>query len=300
MGEKMREFEFYIVDVFAETKFSGNQLAVVKSAHSLSTKEMQKIAKEMNFSETTFILSEKKREDGYDVRIFTPKAELPFAGHPSLGTAYIIQKESTNTQVEQVNLNLKVGQIPVTIKRDENNQEISWMKLKNPDFGDVHESRQFAQILGLNHDDFEEHFPIREVSYGTFCFIVPLKTLDAVKRAQVNLGQFYEYITQTQAKTILVFTKDTLHDGNDLHVRFFGHYLGVPEDPATGSANGCLAAYLVKYKYIGSNTIDIRIEQGYELDRPSLLLLKATEESGKINVNIGGKVFMIAKGKIFM
>jgi trans-2,3-dihydro-3-hydroxyanthranilate isomerase len=261
---------------------------------------MQEIAKEMHFSETTFILSEKKRDDGYDVRIFTPKAELPFAGHPTLGTAFVIRQELTNIHVKQINLNLKVGQIPVTIECNDKDQEILWMKLRNPDFGDVHKSRQFAQILGLNHDDFEKHFPIREVSYGTFCFIVPLKTLDAVKRVQVNLGQFYEYITQTKAKTVLVFAKDTLHDKNDLHVRFFGHYLGVPEDPATGSANGCLAAFLVKYKYFGSDTIDIRVEQGYELDRPSLLLLKATEESGKINVNIGGKVFMIAKGKIFM
>lgn len=296
----MLEFEFFIVDVFAETKFSGNQLAVVKNASSLSTSEMQEIAKEMNFSETTFIMSEKKRDDGYDVRIFTPKAELPFAGHPTLGTAYVIQQESTNIPVEQINLNLKVGQIPVTIKGDDNKQEILWMKLKPPDFGNVHEPGQFAQILGLNHDDFKEHCPILEVSCGVFCFIVPLKTLDAVKRAQVNLDQFYKYIPQTQAKTILVFAKDTLHSGNDLHVRFFGHYYGVPEDPATGSANGCLAAYLVKYKYFGSNTIDIRVEQGYELDRPSLLLLKATEVHGEFDVNIGGKVFMIAKGKILM
>ncbi|MGD9344885.1 MAG: PhzF family phenazine biosynthesis protein, partial [Candidatus Aminicenantes bacterium] len=259
----MHEFEFYIVDVFAETKFSGNQLAVVEDASSLSTSEMQKIAKEMNFSETTFILSEKKQDDGYDVRIFTPKTELPFAGHPTLGTAYVIKKKSKNTQIKEINLNLKVGQIPVTLTCDENNQDIVWMKLKMPIFGNVHEPRQFARILGLNHNDFDDHFPVHEVSCGTFCFIVPLKSLDAVKRAQVNLGQFYEYIANTQAKTILVFTKETLYETNDLHVRFFGHYLGVPEDPATGSANGCLAAYLVKHKYFESETIEMRVEQGY-------------------------------------
>jgi trans-2,3-dihydro-3-hydroxyanthranilate isomerase len=296
----MRELEFYIVDVFAETQFSGNQLAVVKNASSLSTSEMQKIAREMNFSETTFILSEKKRDGGFDVRIFTPKTELPFAGHPTLGTAYVIQKASMNNQVEQINLNLKVGQIPVTIKCDENKRDILWMKLKTPDFGDVHESKQFAQILGLNNDDFDERFPICEVSCGVFCFIVLLKTLDAVKRVQVHLKRFYNYIAKTQAKTILVYAKETQHERNDLHVRFFGHYLGVPEDPATGSANGCLAAYLVKYKYFGTDTIDVRVEQGYELDRPSLLLLKATEESGEIHVNVGGRVFMVAEGKILM
>jgi trans-2,3-dihydro-3-hydroxyanthranilate isomerase len=296
----MRKHEFHIVDVFAETQFSGNQLAVVKNADSLRTSEMQKIAREMNFSETTFILSEKKRDGGYDVRIFTPKTELPFAGHPTLGTAYVIQKESTNKQIEQINLNLKVGQIPVTVKYDENKRDILWMKLKTPDFGDVHGPKQFAEILGLNNDDFEEHFPIREVSCGVFCFIVPLKTLDAVERVQVNLSRFYKYIARTQAKTILVYAKETRYEINDLHVRFFGHYLGVPEDPATGSANGCLAAYLVKYKYFGSESIDVRVEQGHELDRPSLILLKATEESGEIHVNVGGRVFMIAEGNILM
>ena len=296
----MSELKFYIVDVFAETLFSGNQLAVVKNASALSTDEMQKIAREMNFSETTFIVSDKKRNGGFDVQIFTPKTELPFAGHPTLGTAYVIRKAFTNNQAEQINLNLKVGQIPVTIKYNEKEREILWMKLKSPNFGDVYGPEEWSEILNLDKTDFDENFPVHEVSCGVYCFIVPLKTLNAIKKARVNLDRFYEFITTTQAKTILVFTRETLQKKNDLYVRFFGHYLGVPEDPATGSANGCLAAYLVKHEYFGPDAIDVRVEQGYELDRPSLLLLKANKESEEIHVNIGGRVLMVAEGKIYI
>ena len=112
----MREFEFNIVDVFAEEKLGGNQLAVFKNAHSLNTSEMQKIAKEMNYSETTFVLSDEKRNEGYDVRIFTPQTELPFAGHPTLGTAYVIQNDIIKDQVSEIKLNLKIGQIPVSLE----------------------------------------------------------------------------------------------------------------------------------------------------------------------------------------
>ena len=108
-----------------------------------------------------------------------------------------------------------------------------------------------AEIFGLDFDDIEESYPICEVSTGVFCFIVPLKTLSAVKKASIDLKRLYKFIETSQAKTILIFTKETMKEKNDLHVRFFAHYLGVPEDPATGSANGCLVAYLVKYKYFG-------------------------------------------------
>ncbi len=296
----MREFEFNIVDVFAEEKFGGNQLAVFKNTHSLNTSEMQKIAKEMNYSETTFVLSDKTRNEGYDVRIFTPKTELPFAGHPTLGTAYVIHEEVIKEQMIEIKLNLKIGQIPVTLEFENNQVHTLWMKQNPPIFGNQYGADRMAEILELNIEDIEESYPICEVSTGFFCFIVPVKTLAAVERARVNLKKFNEFIETTQAKTILFFTKETLQKKNDLHVRFFAHYLGVPEDPATGSANGCLAAYLMKYRYFGTEKINVRVEQGYELGRPSLLLLESEEKAGEINVRVGGRVFMVASGRLFL
>ena len=296
----MLELEFNIVDVFAESKFGGNQLAVFKNTHSLKTNEMQHIAKEMNYSETTFISSDEKRDNGYDVRIFTPQTELAFAGHPTLGTAYVIQKEMIKSQVKEIKLNLKIGQIPVILSYKNDQVDTLCMKQKSPTFGNSYGADVMAEILGLDFDDIEESYPICEVSTGVFCFIVPLKTLSALKKASIDLKKFYKFIETSQAKTILIFTKETLKDKNDLHVRFFGHYLGVPEDPATGSANGCLAAYLVKYKYFGTKKIDVRVEQGYGLGRPSILLLEAEEKTREINVRVGGRVFMIASGNLFL
>jgi len=296
----MPEFEFNIVDVFAEEKFGGNQLAVFKNTHSLNPSEMQKIAKEMNYSETTFVLSDETRNEGYDVRIFTPQTELPFAGHPTLGTAYVIHEKIIKDQMMEIKLNLKIGQIPVTLDFKNNQVHTLWMTQNPPIFGNQYGTDRMAEILGLDISDMEESYPICEVSTGFFCFIVPVKTLAAVEKASVNLKKFYEFIETTQAKTILVFTKETLQKKNDLHVRFFAHYLGVPEDPATGSANGCLAAYLVKYRYFGCEKINVRVEQGYELGRPSLLLLESEEKAGEINVRVGGRVFMVASGRLFL
>jgi trans-2,3-dihydro-3-hydroxyanthranilate isomerase len=296
----MLEFEFNIVDVFAEEKFGGNQLAVFKNAHSLNTSEMQKIAKEMNYSETTFVLTDKKRNEGYDVRIFTPQTELPFAGHPTLGTAYVIQKEIIKEKVSEIKLNLKIGQIPVTLEFENDQVHTLWMTQNPPIFSNQYGVDEMAEILGLTKEDMDESYPICEVSTGFFCFVVPVKTLAAVKKASVNLKKFYEFIETTRAKTILVFTKETLQKKNDIHVRFFAHYLGVPEDPATGSANGCLAAYLAKYRYFGTKKIDVLAEQGTELGRPSLLLLESEVKAGVINVRVGGRVFMVASGRLFL
>ena len=296
----MLELDFNIVDVFAEKKFGGNQLAVFKNVCSLSTLEMQKIAKEMNFSETTFILSDEKQNGGYNVRIFTPQTELPFAGHPTLGTAYVIQKEIIKEQVKEIKLNLKVGQIPVTLDYTGDQVDSLRMKQNPPIFANHHESDKIADILGLDIGDMDGSFPICEVSTGFFCFVVPVKTIAAVEKANVDLKKLHAFIETTQAKTILIFAKETRQKTNDLHVRFFAHYLGIPEDPATGSANGCLAAYLIKYRYFGTEKINVRVEQGYELGRPSSLLLEAEEKGGEINVRVGGKVFLVASGRFFL
>lgn len=291
---------FYVVDVFAEEKYAGNQLAVVRDAKSLSSTEMQKIAREMHFSETSFILSDMKRQGGYDVRIFTPETELPFAGHPTLGTAYIIQQEIIKKPVNKIVLNLKVGKIPVTPTYNTQGQpDILWMKQKQPTFGRTFKAETIAPILNLTVADIETAFPIQEVSTGVADIIVPLKTLSAVKRAKIDKDKYTQLIENIEAKSIFVFSPETYHRQNHLNARMFADYYGIPEDPATGSANGCLAAYLIKHRYFQQNQINIRVEQGYEIGRPSLLLLKAKQGKGaRIDVNVGGKVIPIARGQL--
>jgi trans-2,3-dihydro-3-hydroxyanthranilate isomerase len=293
----VKRLTFYIVDVFAKRRYTGNQLAVFRRTRALPDTEMQRIAKEMNFSETTFILSDEKRAGGYDVRIFTPETELPFAGHPTLGTAYVIQREIVKEPVETIILNLKIGQIPVTFSYSGKDADILMMKQIQPTFGQTFDTESISQVLSLDVKDIDNRFPIRDVSTGVPSIIVPLKTLDAVKRARIDEDKYFKFVRDKQAKTILVFCPETYNKENDLNVRFFADYYGVPEDPATGSANGCLAGYLVKHRYFGKDQIDIRVEQGYEIGRPSLLLLKAENREGKIDVHVGGMVVMIAKGE---
>jgi trans-2,3-dihydro-3-hydroxyanthranilate isomerase len=295
----MPELSFYIVDVFAEEKYAGNQLAVVRDAAALSDEQMLRITREMNYSETTFVLSDSLHEGGYDVRIFTPGAEVPFAGHPTLGTAFVIRREIIKQPVEKVNLNLKVGQIPVTFQDTDEGQGILWMKQVEPTFAQILEPELISKVLGLDAQEIDERFPIHEVSTGLFAMIVPLKNLEAGKHIKINRDTYFKFVKQTTAKVILVFCPETYHRQNELNVRVFCDYFGVPEDPATGSANGCLAAYLVRHRYFGTAEIDVHVEQGYEIGRPSRLYLRAQEKEGKIDVFVGGKVVLVAAGRLY-
>jgi len=293
----MSSLPYFIVDVFAEEKYAGNQLAVFTSADGLSTEQMQQIAKEVNYSETTFVLSTKQQDEGYDVRIFTPTKELPFAGHPTLGTAFVLQQEVIRQPVEQVALNLKVGQIPVTILYSGQSPDILWMQQNPPVFGDVLTAETIAPVLSLDTHDMDSRFPIQEVSTGVPFIIVPLISLDALQRIKVNVDRLFPVVENLQAKEILVFCPETRHSANQFSARVFAHYLGVPEDPATGSANGCFAGYLVQHAYFGETRLDVRVEQGYEMGRPSLLRLKAQKVEEKINVFVGGRVIKVAQGE---
>ncbi|UCD48557.1 MAG: PhzF family phenazine biosynthesis protein [Phycisphaerales bacterium] len=292
----MNPLPFYIVDVFAEEKYAGNQLAVFRNAQGLSDETMQRIARETNFSETTFILSDAERDGGYDVRIFTPATEIPFAGHPTLGTAHIIRREIIQRAVEQVNLNLKLKPIPVTFG-DETDRDVLWMKQKSPDFGPLIEQAEIAEILGLAETDFDGSFPAQEVSTGMWFVIAPLANLEAVQRAKVARDKSSAFFESRQSKGILVFSPETYQQQNDLNARVFVPFYGIEEDPATGSGNGCLAGYLVRHRYFGGTRIDVRVEQGYEIDRPSLLRLCAEAQEKAIDVNVGGKVVMVATGQ---
>lgn len=292
----MKKLAYYIVDVFAEEKYAGNQLAVFRDADSLSDDEMQRIAREMNFSETTFIMSRTNDGSGYKVRIFTPHEEVSFAGHPTLGTAHIIRNEIAHDKQppSEIVLDLKAGVIPVTFKEESSTY---WMKQLAPEFGQELGKDTIALMLGLGPEDIDSHFPVQEVSTGLPHIIVPLKTLDSLKRAKVDRDRYFELIEETWAKPVLVFCPEPHLRQNDISVRMFADYYGIAEDPATGSGNGCLAAYLVRHRYWGQAEIDIRSEQGYEIGRPSLLYLKAGEKDGQIHVTVGGKAITIAKGE---
>src|SRR5208283_1227193 len=153
-------------------------------------------------------------------------------------------------------------------------------------------------MLGISRDEIDSSFPIQEVSTGISFIIVPLKTLKSLKRCRINKTKYFEIIEKAKAKSILVFSPEAYKKTSDLGVRVFTEYYGIPEDPATGSGNGCLAAYLCKHKYFGRNTVNVTVDQGYEIGRHSKLYLKAALKDGKIHVYVGGMVFDIAQGTI--
>ncbi len=289
----MDKITFYIVDVFAEAKYAGNQLAVFRGP--VPEALMQPLAQEMHFSETTFITSETPRAGGYDVRIFTPAAEVPFAGHPTLGTAHILRTAVAPLPVEQTALNLKVGQIPV---RFDAATGAYWMTQKPPEFGQQLEPRRLAAVLGLEPRDIDERFPVEEVSTGLPFMIVPLRTLAVLQRARVNRDAYFELIAGTEAKGILIFCPEARSPANQLSVRVFVEYFGVPEDPATGSGNGCLAGYLARHRYWGQPALEARAEQGHQVGRPSLLHLRAADTGDGIRVEVGGQALTVASGQL--
>jgi trans-2,3-dihydro-3-hydroxyanthranilate isomerase len=287
---------FYIVDVFAEDKYSGNQLAVFRGNPDSET--CLKLAQEMNYQESTFITGEERVNGGYNVRVFTPVNELPFAGHPTLGTAFIVQQELAGKDQPQVTLNMGIGQIPVRF--DEHG--IAWMKQSEPVFQETYPVEVVADLLELSAGDFDSDFPIQAVSTGLSFILTPLKTLDAVQRAKWNLKKFKQMIqweSKKELKGLLAFAPQAIQSGNDFHARGFVELItGIVEDPATGSANGCFAAWLARHRYFRSNKVTARVEQGYAVQRPSLLLLDATADGNGISVQVGGQVHLVAKGEI--
>jgi trans-2,3-dihydro-3-hydroxyanthranilate isomerase len=288
----MSQPRFFITDVFTSQRYGGNQLATFIDCASLTDLDMQSIARELNFSETTFITSRQPRDGGYDVRIFTPKAEVDFAGHPTIGTAHIIRNKLHLTDADEIALNLRVGKIPVTFS----DTSVVWMQQMPPTFGKQLDASTLARVLGLSNSDIDPHFSIEEVSTGFPHLIVPLKNLDALKRAKINKDAYFALVTDAWAKNILVFSREGYEAAHSLSVRVFADFYGVPEDAATGSGNGCLAAYLAQHQVLGSTTLDVLAGQGYEMGRPSTLALRAHKNSNDIEVFVGGSVVDVAEG----
>ena len=294
--------DYFIADVFCLDKYSGNQLAVVLLDKEIPDARMQDIASEFHFSETTFILKYMDNSAGYNVRIFTPAEEVPFAGHPTLGAAYVIGTEMLEDFPPRIDLNLKAGKIPVTFTGSPGGG-ILWMRQREPVFGQVYDAGEVAKIINLEPHEIDANYPVQEVSTGLPFMIIPLKTLDSVKKASINMACYREFFNaenglRRPARPVFIFCPETYDKDNQINCRMFADIYGVPEDPATGSANGCLAGYLIKHGYFKTGGIDIKVEQGYEIGRKSLLYLKAGMEDGKIAVNVGGRVLKTARGTL--
>lgn len=275
---------YFITDVFAEGPYAGNQLATLPDAADLSGEEMQKIARAFNFAETTFITGG-SLEEGFDVRIFTPTDELPFAGHPTLGTSFLIRNELLGSDTDTITLNLGVGPITVTFEND----GVLWMAQNEPEFGEILPHEVVAQSLGLEPDDMAPDFPCQRVSTGLEFLMAPVRNYEVLKKAWAGRSSV--------SRTFFVFCQGEYAAGQQIQARMFASELGVTEDPATGSANGCLAAYLAEHEYLGSPRVEARVGQGYEINRPSQLYLRSEKHNGQYHVRVGGRVSLVAVGQ---
>lgn len=287
----------FLVDVFAESLHAGNQLAVVVGETGWSAAQMQAFAREMNFSETTFVAcAEAGASGGYHVRVFTPAEEIPFAGHPTLGTAWVIRRFFAPAS-NQVLLHLGIGPVPVTFEtRGPSSQdEVVWMKPRSPDFGPRREAVELAGLLGVDLSQIDDRVPCQQVGIGIEFVLLPLRSLAALRALRPRALP-----SDGAGRTLFVFAfcPETYQPGADLAARMFFEAFGIREDPATGSAGACLAAYLSAHRYFGASAVNVRVQQGYELQRPSCLYLRAEAAGGEISVNVGGKVALVARGEL--
>lgn len=292
----MSKPRFFITDVFTSRRYAGNPLATLIDCAGLADEEMQCIAREFNFAETTFVTALEPRDGAWDVRIFTPKVEVDFAGHPTLGTAHVIRKHLLQSETDEVVLNLRIGHIPVRFSTTPDGAPLLWMKQAAPQFGTTHEAEILAPVLGLDVNDIEPAWPIAEVSTGLPHIVVPLKNLGALRRMQVNHDHYMALVADGWARIVLAFSRDSYESHQALAVRVFAGFYGVPEDAATGSGNGCLAAYLARHRVLGSSHIDLATGQGYEIGRPSTLALRADETATGLEVFVGGSLVDVAEG----
>ncbi len=286
----------HLVDVFTDRPCTGNQLAVITGAKGLTTRQMQAFAREMNFSETTFVTAECPESGGWPVRIFTPREEVPFAGHPTLGTAHVIRHALLGGRVERVTLVLEAGLTQVFVERS-GERELYWMRQRYPTFGRRLPRKQVAPVLGLSPADLDAH-PIEEVSTGLPHLVVPIRSRRLLERIRVDRDAMLNLVAGLDAKSVIAFAPGARGVGRQLTARVFADYHGVPEDPATGSGNGCLAAWLVEHRYLDDDAIDVRVEQGMSIGRPSLLHLRAMRTSRGIEVRVGGGVVDVARGTV--
>ena len=308
MTVSKRWLQFYQADVFTNEPFGGNPLAVFPKAEDLTEREFQQIAREMNLSETVFVLPPTDPKASAKLRIFTPTREIPFAGHPVLGTFYILgvlkfidlQEPITNVYYE---CNLGLFPLEVVVLKGQIDQVI--MSQPHPEFLETVKTAEavyeVAKALGISKTMILDHlFPLEIVSTGLPVLIVPLKSLTAVKSIDVNHSLILEVCSRWGVNGIMTFSSMTVEENASVHARMFADPIGIMEDPATGSAGGALGAYLVKNGVVEVGpTTEVVIEQGYEIDRPSRILVQVFSDDDEIKtIKVGGQVVMVAEGKI--
>ena len=308
-GLHLRRFAFVQLDVFSAKPLEGNPLAVFTDGRGLSDAEMQALAREMNLSETTFILSQSAAvEDrrGVRVRIFTPQEELPFAGHPTLGTAMVLRElgrvrpargTGAARAEEEVLLHLNVGRIPVTF-REEDGRLFGEMRQRDPEFGSIHDRKTVARLAGLRATDIASDLPIQTVSTGVAFAIVPVKSCQALSELQLDWKTVNGYLQgSSDAQFFYFVTRETKDPAARLHARMI-FYNG--EDPATGSAAGCAAAWMVRHG-VAQPDERVLIEQGIEARRPSRIFVRAGMKGDRVaNVRVGGHAVEVLRGEVVL
>lgn len=285
--------ECVFIDVFTSVPYAGNQLAVFPEGNGLTSEQMQVLAKEINYSETTFVLPAGDPEADFNIRIFTPGRELPFAGHPTLGTAFAIMDlfDIWTEKSDVLRLATKVGVIP--LRREHG---MLWMKQNEPEFFTQHGDRKvIAELVDLAPDDVSAALPVEEVSTGNRILIVPINSLEAMQRAQGNVTNMRKFFRGDLVGPYL-FSLETTDAKVKVHTRFFAPHLGILEDPATGSAAGPLVGYLLKHRIFGEK-FEIRNEQGVEMGRPSLIVMRGNAEGGTYSIEIGGTCVYVGKAE---
>ena len=297
------ELLFVQVDVFTERVFGGNPLAVVFEAAGLSDAEMQAIAREMNCSETTFLLPPTRPDCEARVRIFTPAREIPFAGHPTIGTAWVLATEELlPPNTHRFNLEEGIGPVEVTLEGDPARPSFLWMRHGEARFGPALTNREgFARALGLAESDLLAGGPICTGSTGNAFLYVPLRDRETVDRARLDVPVLLAVQGEGPNVGVFVFAPDPDPKAGRVYSRMFApHTSGIPEDPATGSASGPLGAYLVERGLVTpAATVDIVSEQGTRMGRPSFIRIRVGMSAGRVSeILVGGSVVPVIEGRL--
>jgi trans-2,3-dihydro-3-hydroxyanthranilate isomerase len=294
----MAEYAYLLVDVFTEQQFGGNPLAVFPEAAGIAPELMQRIANELNLSETSFVLPAENGGD-FRVRFFTPHMELPLAGHPTVGTADVLRREGIIKAPGRVIFEEGVGPISVTLAED----GVITMQQPVPRFGDVIADREaVAEMLSLSADDLHPDYPVQPVSSGVPFVYIPIRNLDAMARIKLRRDVWDRLLKDSDAPHVFTFTPQTQLPGSTVHCRMFAPAMGISEDPATGAASGPLGAYLVKYGLVPTEqAAAIVSEQGVMMGRPSLIHIQVQLDGDQITgVAIGGRSVYMGSGKLII
>jgi trans-2,3-dihydro-3-hydroxyanthranilate isomerase len=287
----MRRLHYHLVDVFTDRAFGGNPLAVFPDGTGIPDSLMQSIAKELNLSETTFVLPPDDKKHDCRVRIFTPGSELPMAGHPTVGTAFVLAREGLLGKRDVI-FEEGVGPVPVTIELKNGAPDFIEMRQPLPKFGPRFEDvAAIAEMLSLETCAISDtKLPIEVISSGVPFLFVPLDSLEFIRRIRFRTDVWDRVVRPLAAVDVFVFTTQVEFSGSGVHSRMFAPAHGIIEDPATGGATGPLGCYLVKYRVLPSEG-ELRCvsEQGVEMGRPSFLRFRIAHDRGEINaVRVGG------------